>query len=164
MLVSAWCPQRPEEGVRSPRTGVIDSRELLVVWVLRIKPGCTGGAAGALTGRAISPAPGSHSALQEVKWAAGGTLGGSEASADSALGAAGDAVLGFSLNTVFPAVDLLVKVGEVVDKLFDLDEKLMLEWIRNGAARLPDQSQEDSEEQPVFSIVPCILEAAKQVR
>nr|XP_038956896.1 protein SAAL1 isoform X2 [Rattus norvegicus] len=61
-------------------------------------------------------------------------------------------------------VDLLVKVGEVVDKLFDLDEKLMLEWIRNGAARLPDQSQEDSEEQPVFSIVPCILEAAKQVR
>ncbi|CAH7458979.1 protein SAAL1 [Phodopus roborovskii] len=61
-------------------------------------------------------------------------------------------------------VDLLVKVGEVVDKLFDMDEKLMLEWIRNGTARLPDQPQEDSEEQPVFSIVPCVLEAAKQVR
>lgn len=61
-------------------------------------------------------------------------------------------------------VELLVKVGEVVDKLFDLDEKLMLEWIRNGASQLPDQPQEDTEEQPVFSIVPCVLEAAKQVR
>uniref|UniRef100_A0A8D1F165 Protein SAAL1 n=1 Tax=Sus scrofa TaxID=9823 RepID=A0A8D1F165_PIG len=61
-------------------------------------------------------------------------------------------------------VDLLVKVGEVVDKLFDLDEKLMLEWIRNGALQPLDQPQEDSEEQPVFRIVPCVLEAAKQVR
>ncbi|XP_062950388.1 protein SAAL1 isoform X1 [Cynocephalus volans] len=62
------------------------------------------------------------------------------------------------------SVDLLVKVGEVVDKLFDLDEKLMLEWIRNGAVQPLDQPQEDSEEQPVFRIVPCVLEAAKQVR
>nr|XP_036882967.1 protein SAAL1 isoform X2 [Manis javanica] len=61
-------------------------------------------------------------------------------------------------------VDLLVKVGEVVDKLFDLDEKLMLEWIKNGAVQPLDQSQEDSKEQPVFKIVPCVLEAAKQVR
>ncbi|KAF6334199.1 serum amyloid A like 1 [Rhinolophus ferrumequinum] len=61
-------------------------------------------------------------------------------------------------------VDLLVKVGEVVDKLFDLDEKLMLEWIRNGAAQPLDQPQEESEEQRVFRIVPCVLEAAKQVR
>uniref|UniRef100_A0A8P0NRT3 Protein SAAL1 n=2 Tax=Canis lupus familiaris TaxID=9615 RepID=A0A8P0NRT3_CANLF len=61
-------------------------------------------------------------------------------------------------------VDLLVKVGEVVDKLFDLDEKLMLEWIRNGAVQPQDPPQEDSEEQPVFRIVPCVLEAAKQVR
>ncbi|XP_033718497.1 protein SAAL1 isoform X5 [Tursiops truncatus] len=61
-------------------------------------------------------------------------------------------------------VDLLVKVGEVVDKLFDLDEKLMLEWIRNGAVQPLDQPQEDSEQQPVFRIVPCVLEAAKQVR
>lgn len=57
-----------------------------------------------------------------------------------------------------------MKVGEVVDKLFDLDEKLMLEWIRNGAAPSLDQPQEDSEEQPVFKIVLCVLEAAKQVR
>eukprot|EP00069_Balaena_mysticetus_P000795 bmy_03616T0 len=61
-------------------------------------------------------------------------------------------------------VDLLVKVGEVVDKLFDLDEKLILEWIRNGAVQPLDQPQEDSEQQPVFRIVPCVLEAAKQVR
>ncbi|MEJ1286309.1 serum amyloid A-like 1 [Cricetulus griseus] len=61
-------------------------------------------------------------------------------------------------------VDLLVKVGEVVDKLFDLNEKLMLEWIRKGTPQLPDQPQEDSEEQQVFSIVPCVLEGAKQVR
>ncbi|XP_039707481.1 protein SAAL1 isoform X7 [Pteropus medius] len=61
-------------------------------------------------------------------------------------------------------VDLLVKVGEVVDKLFDLDEKLMLEWIRNGAVQPLDQPQEESEEQQVFRIVPCVLEAAKQVR
>ncbi|XP_045873291.1 protein SAAL1 isoform X2 [Meles meles] len=61
-------------------------------------------------------------------------------------------------------VDLLVKVGEVVDKLFDLDEKLMLEWIRNGVVQPLDPPQEDSEEQPVFKIVPCVLEAAKQVR
>lgn len=51
-----------------------------------------------------------------------------------------------------------------MDKLFDLDEKLMLEWIRNGALQPLDQPQEDSEEQPVFRIVPCVLEAAKQVR
>ncbi|XP_065800697.1 protein SAAL1 isoform X2 [Muntiacus reevesi] len=61
-------------------------------------------------------------------------------------------------------VDLLVKVGEVVDKLFDLDEKLMLEWIRSGAVQALDQPQEGSEPQPVFRIVPCVLEAAKQVR
>ncbi|XP_038621284.1 protein SAAL1 [Tachyglossus aculeatus] len=61
-------------------------------------------------------------------------------------------------------VDLLVKVGEVVDKLFDLDEKLMLDWIRNGDAQPPDQSAGDAEEPPVFKIVPCVLEAAKQIR
>uniref|UniRef100_A0A2K6ETL8 Serum amyloid A like 1 n=1 Tax=Propithecus coquereli TaxID=379532 RepID=A0A2K6ETL8_PROCO len=69
-----------------------------------------------------------------------------------------------SISVLFSVVDLLVKVGEVVDKLFDLDEKLMLEWIRNGTSQALDQPQEDSEEQPVFRIVPCILEAAKQVR
>ena len=68
-----------------------------------------------------------------------------------------------SMLLLFSAVDLLVKVGEVVDKLFDLDEKLMLEWIRSGAVQALDQPQEDSEQQPVFRIVPCVFEAAKQV-
>ncbi|XP_037378628.1 protein SAAL1 isoform X2 [Talpa occidentalis] len=61
-------------------------------------------------------------------------------------------------------VDLLVKVGEVVDKLFDLDEKLMLEWVGNGAVQPVDQPPEGSEERPVFKIVPSVLEAAKQIR
>jgi hypothetical protein len=69
-----------------------------------------------------------------------------------------------SKSVLLSTVDLLMKVGEVVDKLFDLDEKLMLEWIQNGAAQPLDQPQEDAEEQPVFRIVPCVLEAAKQVR
>ncbi|NWH22732.1 SAAL1 protein, partial [Grus americana] len=62
-------------------------------------------------------------------------------------------------------VELLVKVGEVVDKLFDLDEELMLNWIKNGTCRSVGPSVDDSpEEVPDFKIVPCILEAAKQVR
>ncbi|NWH66886.1 SAAL1 protein, partial [Geococcyx californianus] len=62
-------------------------------------------------------------------------------------------------------VELLVKVGEVVDKLFDLDEELMLNWIKNSTCRSVGPSVEDSpEELPDFKIVPCILEAAKQVR
>ncbi|XP_030416384.1 protein SAAL1 isoform X1 [Gopherus evgoodei] len=62
-------------------------------------------------------------------------------------------------------VELLVKVGEVVDKLFDLDEELMLNWIKNGSCQLVGQSTDDSpEERPDFKIVPCVLEAAKQVR
>ncbi|KAI1232568.1 Protein SAAL1, partial [Lamprotornis superbus] len=62
-------------------------------------------------------------------------------------------------------VDLLVKVGEVVDKLFDLDEELMLNWIKNGTCGSVGPSGDDSpEELPDFKIVPCILEAAKQVR
>ncbi|NWW32548.1 SAAL1 protein, partial [Panurus biarmicus] len=62
-------------------------------------------------------------------------------------------------------VELLVKVGEVVDKLFDLDEELMLNWIKSGTCRSVGPSVDDSpEELPDFKIVPCILEAAKQVR
>ncbi|KAM7164131.1 protein SAAL1 isoform 2-T3 [Macrochelys suwanniensis] len=61
--------------------------------------------------------------------------------------------------------ELLVKVGEVVDKLFDLDEELMLNWIKNGSCQSVGQSTDDSpEERPDFKIVPCVLEAAKQVR
>ncbi|NWS65862.1 SAAL1 protein, partial [Crotophaga sulcirostris] len=69
-------------------------------------------------------------------------------------------IMSFSTN-----VELLVKVGEVVDKLFDLDEELMLNWIKYGTCRSVGPSIEDSpEELPNFKILPCILEAAKQVR
>ncbi|KAM6204699.1 protein SAAL1 [Sarcoramphus papa] len=62
-------------------------------------------------------------------------------------------------------VELLVKVGEVVDKLFDLDEEIMLNWIKSGTCRSVGPSVDDSpEELPDFKLVPCILEAAKQVR
>lgn len=58
-----------------------------------------------------------------------------------------------------------MKVGEVVDKLFDLDEELMLNWIKSGTCPSVGPSVDDSpEELPDFKIVPCILEAAKQVR
>ncbi|XP_054827377.1 protein SAAL1 [Eublepharis macularius] len=61
-------------------------------------------------------------------------------------------------------VELLVKVGEVVDKLFDLDEELMLNWIKSGSHKAAGQPTDDSpEELPDFEIVPCLLEAAKQV-
>ncbi|XP_053141142.1 protein SAAL1 [Hemicordylus capensis] len=61
-------------------------------------------------------------------------------------------------------VELLVKVGEVVDKLFDLDEELMLNWIKNGSRQSVGQATDDSpEELPDYKIVPCLLEAAKQV-
>lgn len=57
-----------------------------------------------------------------------------------------------------------MKVGEVVDKLFDLDEELMLKWIKNGSHLLVGEPTNDSpEEVPDFMIVPCLLEAAKQV-
>lgn len=66
---------------------------------------------------------------------------------------------------LFCAVELLVKVGEVVDKLFDLDEEVMLNWIKSGTCQPVGPSTDDSpEELPDFKIVPCILEAAKQVR
>nr|XP_056707452.1 protein SAAL1 [Euleptes europaea] len=61
-------------------------------------------------------------------------------------------------------VELLVKVGEVVDKLFDLDEELLRNWIKNGAHQAAGQPGDDSpKECPDFKIVPCLLEAAKQV-
>ncbi|XP_077177699.1 protein SAAL1 isoform X1 [Paroedura picta] len=61
-------------------------------------------------------------------------------------------------------VELLVKVGEVVDKLFDLDEELMLNWIKNGTQRTVEQPTDDSPKSfPDFEIIPCLLEAAKQV-
>ncbi|XP_060624017.2 protein SAAL1 [Anolis sagrei] len=61
-------------------------------------------------------------------------------------------------------VELLVKVGEVVDKLFDLDEDLMLDWIKKGSQWSVTQPVDDSpKECPTLKIVPCLLEATKQI-
>ncbi|XP_063145452.1 protein SAAL1 [Candoia aspera] len=61
-------------------------------------------------------------------------------------------------------VELLVKVGEVVDKLFDLDEELMINWIKKDSCPSVGQPTDDSpDELPDFKIIPCLLEAAKQV-
>ncbi|XP_042300777.1 protein SAAL1 [Sceloporus undulatus] len=62
-------------------------------------------------------------------------------------------------------VELLVKIGEVVDKLFDLDEELMLDWIKKGSQWSVTQPVDDSSnEHQVIKIVPCLLEATKQIR
>ncbi|XP_069479891.1 protein SAAL1 isoform X2 [Ambystoma mexicanum] len=63
-------------------------------------------------------------------------------------------------------VELLVKVGEVVDKLFDLDEELMLNWIKRCLAPQEQPASVDSEDDqsPAMEFVPCLLEAAKQLR
>ncbi|XP_029438392.1 protein SAAL1 isoform X2 [Rhinatrema bivittatum] len=63
-------------------------------------------------------------------------------------------------------VELLIKVGEVVDKLFDLDEELMLDWIKHGCRESEGQltNDGDDEKTSALEIVPCVLEAARQVR
>ncbi|XP_037834177.1 protein saal1 isoform X2 [Kryptolebias marmoratus] len=53
--------------------------------------------------------------------------------------------------------DLLEKVGELVDKLFDLDEELMKSWIT-----FHPRQEEDGERQ--LDVTSCLLEAAKQLR
>lgn len=54
--------------------------------------------------------------------------------------------------------DLLEKVGELVDKLFDLDEELMKSWIT------AQPSKEDDAGESRLDVVSCFLEAAKQLR
>lgn len=62
-------------------------------------------------------------------------------------------IMSSSTNT-----DLLEKVGELVEKLFDADEELMKSWI---TAR-PGEEDDDAESRP--DVVVCLLEAAKQLR
>uniref|UniRef100_A0A4W6DBT3 Serum amyloid A-like 1 n=1 Tax=Lates calcarifer TaxID=8187 RepID=A0A4W6DBT3_LATCA len=54
--------------------------------------------------------------------------------------------------------DLLEKVGELVEKLFDLDEELMKSWI----AAQPSEEDDDGESR--LDLASCLLEAAKQLR
>ncbi|XP_013869070.1 protein saal1 [Austrofundulus limnaeus] len=55
-------------------------------------------------------------------------------------------------------IDLLEKVGELVDKLFDLDEELMKSWV---TSRL---HKEEEEGESQLDLTLCLLEAAKQLR
>lgn len=55
------------------------------------------------------------------------------------------------------AADLLEKVGELVEKLFDSDEELMKSWITG-------QPREEGNAESHPNVVVCLLEAAKQLR
>lgn len=61
-------------------------------------------------------------------------------------------IMSSSTNT-----DLLEKVGELVEKLFDTDEELMKSWIT-----AQPREEDDAESHP--DVVVCLLEAAKQLR
>uniref|UniRef100_A0A3B3XJV5 Serum amyloid A like 1 n=1 Tax=Poecilia mexicana TaxID=48701 RepID=A0A3B3XJV5_9TELE len=63
-------------------------------------------------------------------------------------------IMSSSTNT-----DLLEKVGELIDKLFDLDEELMKCWI---TSRPSDEKERDGDISLELSL--CLLEAAKQLR
>ncbi|XP_049429181.1 protein saal1 [Epinephelus fuscoguttatus] len=57
--------------------------------------------------------------------------------------------------------DLLEKTGELVDKLFDLDEELMKSWI----TAQPSEEEEEAEDgESRLDVASCLLEAAKQLR
>uniref|UniRef100_A0A3B3CFN6 Serum amyloid A-like 1 n=1 Tax=Oryzias melastigma TaxID=30732 RepID=A0A3B3CFN6_ORYME len=55
--------------------------------------------------------------------------------------------------------DLLEKVGDLVDKLFDLDEELMKSWI----TAKPHNKKGDESDTPL-DLTSCLLEAVKQLR
>jgi len=57
------------------------------------------------------------------------------------------------------AADLLEKVGELIDKLFDLDEELMKSWI---TAQRSEEKEEDNENH--LDLTSSLMEAAKQLR
>ncbi|NP_998861.2 protein saal1 [Xenopus tropicalis] len=62
-------------------------------------------------------------------------------------------------------VDLLVKVGELLDRLFDMDEDLMLAWIRSDCAPRETSAVTENEDRAApLEMVSCLLEAAKQLR
>ncbi len=55
-------------------------------------------------------------------------------------------------------MDLLVKVGELVDKLFDEDEEMMKSWVSTPA------SDSDPNEDTQQDVASSLLEAATQLR
>ncbi|XP_028306074.1 protein saal1 [Gouania willdenowi] len=57
--------------------------------------------------------------------------------------------------------DLLEKLGELVDKLFDQDEELMKSWI---TALPSEEEEEDEDDKSHLDLTSCLLEASKQLR
>lgn len=64
----------------------------------------------------------------------------------------------FSLSLSFLLVELLIKVGELVDKLFDEDEELMKSWL-SGPSSESDQDKDTHQD-----VASALLEAAVQLR
>lgn len=62
--------------------------------------------------------------------------------------------------------DLLEKVGELLDKLFDLDEELMKSWItaQPSGGEEDEDDDDDNGSQSRLDAASCLLEAAKQLR
>ncbi|XP_031138849.1 protein saal1 [Sander lucioperca] len=60
--------------------------------------------------------------------------------------------------------DLLEKVGELVDKLFDLDEELMKSWIIVQPSEEEEDEEEEEDGESHLDVASCLLEAAKQLR
>ncbi|TNN87028.1 Protein saal1 [Liparis tanakae] len=68
-------------------------------------------------------------------------------------------------NTSADVSDLLEKVGELLDKLFDLDEELMKSWITaQPSGGEEDEDDDDNGSQSHLDVASCLLEAAKQLR
>ncbi|XP_037307732.2 protein saal1 [Pungitius pungitius] len=60
--------------------------------------------------------------------------------------------------------DLLEKVGELLDKLFDLDEELMKSWITAQQSEEEEEAEEEEAGPRSPNVAACLLEAAKQLR
>ncbi|CAG5957906.1 unnamed protein product [Menidia menidia] len=59
--------------------------------------------------------------------------------------------------------DLLEKVGELIDKLFDLDEELMKSWITAQQSQ-EKEDDDDDDDGNHLDLTSCLIEAAKQLR
>lgn len=66
------------------------------------------------------------------------------------------------IQSVCSTADLLEKVGELVEKLFDLDEELMRSWIATQPSEEEEEEEEDDKSH--LDVASCLLEAAKQLR
>ncbi|KAM8938755.1 protein SAAL1 [Pelodytes ibericus] len=60
-------------------------------------------------------------------------------------------------------VELLVKVGQLVDKMFENEQDLMIDWIEPSVSDCEEGDPEDPENK-LMDLIPCLLEGAKQLR